>query len=634
MFMFKEVPAGGTVDKAIALVQGELQEPWFLWVHLFDAHADYQPPPPYDVMFHDQPYDGEIAYEDRELGRLMTALDDGGLRDHTVVSLLGDHGDSLGDHGEQTHGIFIYRSTTHVPWVLSSPGVAPQRIAGAVSQVDVAPTLAALVGLGPFGADGQSLAKTLVNGAALPARDGVYSESVNPRLQFGWHELRGVDDGDHKYIEAPTPEAYDLTTDPTEQTNVWSGSHPLVGTLATLTHGDAIAALVAAPADAQTAAMLEELGYAADLGTTDGDELPDPKDVAYRWVDLQMCQALVRAERNEEAAPCLRQVIERDPMNFTAQASLAGVLRGLSRNEEALTVLEGALSRDADNVNLLESLAATLQGLGRTDDAVIALTRASELAPSDPDPPTQLGDTLQEAGRAEDALSAYGDALRRDDKHVPAYLGAANTYHRSGRSDRALAYLEEAKTLDPARHATWYNLGVVQDAMGQATAAEASYRRATELDPSHAMTWNNLGSLLKGQERVSEAERAFRTALEADPDLMEAKYNLGTLLIEDRPEAAVPLLRQVTVQSPDLAPGHHNLAVALARTGLIDEALAEHAWIVAHTPQPAGALLAMARLEVGRENRGRARTFVREAITAGGDAAAQRVADDPVLRGL
>jgi arylsulfatase A-like enzyme/Flp pilus assembly protein TadD len=627
LFMFKEVPANISVDKAIALMTEELEEPWFLWVHLFDAHANYEPPPPFDVVFHDQPYDGEIAYLDREVGRLLDAAGE-----DTLVTVLADHGDSLGDHGEQTHGIYIYRSTTHIPWMMRGPGVLPQRVSGAVSQVDVAPTLTTLLGLPPLGPDGLSLARTVAKGSALPSREGVYVESVNPRLQFGWHELRALDAGTRKYIDAPRPELFDLTADASESNNLWAGFDPLTASLDRVVGDDDIATVIATPPDAATAQMLEALGYTADLGDS-ADSLPDPKDVAHRWVDLQRCQGLVRTEAYPAAETCLRELTSSDSQNITALASLAGVLRELGRHEDAYEVLQTALARIPDNVKLLMSAATSLQRMGRMDDAESTLRAASAVSSSDPDPPTQLGDMLQEAGRTEEALSAYGDALRRDDHHVSAYLGAANTFHRSGRSERALAYLDEAKQLEPSRHATWYNLGVVHDAMGHSSDAEAAYQEAAELDPSHAMTWNNLGSFYNVQGRKDDARRAFRKAIEVDGDLVEARYNLGTLLIADSPEQAIGQLRAVVTLQPDLVPAHHNLAVALVKLGRIDEALAEHDWVATNTGNPS-ALLAMARLQAERGQTTEARVLVRSAVERGGQALRTRVAEDPVLSAL
>ncbi|MBT3222916.1 MAG: sulfatase, partial [Proteobacteria bacterium] len=306
MFMFKEVRAEITVDKAIAqLRSAELDSPFFMWMHLFDAHADHQPPPPYDVLFLDQPYDGEIAYVDKQLGRLFHAMKEDGLYDDTTIVLVADHGDSLGDHGEQTHGIFVYHSTTHVPLIVKGPTVQPGRAAGLVSQVDIAPTLVAMAGLEPMDVDGLSLASTLTRDKAVPRRDGVLLESISVRLNFGWHELRAVETDSKKYIDAPRPEVYDLTTDFGESNNIYGGEPPysLARQIDQWEAVDDMASLKPSRIDKETVNMLEALGYVSEFATVEDDsgELPDPKDRVDRWVDLQLCQAMVRAERHTPA---------------------------------------------------------------------------------------------------------------------------------------------------------------------------------------------------------------------------------------------------------------------------------------------------------------------------------------------
>ena len=637
MFMFKEVPASVSIDKAVALVSGELREPYFLWVHLFDAHANYEPPPPYDVIFRDQPYDGEIAYLDAELGRLFSALRTTGQEARTVVSVLADHGDSLGDHGEQTHGIFIYRSTTHVPWIVKGPGIVPSRIDGVVSQVDVAPTLTGLTGLPQLGADGLSLVDALRTGRAAPSRPGVYIESLNPRFQFGWHELRAVDGGILKYIDAPKPELYELSSDPHEATNLLplegSRAETLRRTLAELTTGDDLTTLTGHALDAPTASMLEALGYVGDDGAPRDGEPPDPKDVAHRWEALQICQAHVRADQLDRAMPCFLDILASDADNWTARMSYASVLRKVGRTEEAVLVLREAMSLDGRDVKVKLNLAGALLDLGKVDEGIATYRRAAEEGEDDPEPWSSLADALARLERFDEAVEAYGQALERDDRYVSAYVGLGNVFHRRGESDRGLRYLQRARELDPLNHAAAYNLGVVLDALAKPTEAQAAYEVAVSLDPDHAMTWNNLGSLHRRMGRESEAERAFRQALAADAGHVEASYNLATLLIERQPEVAAKMLMDVIARRPDLVPARHNLALVLGRLGDVDAALAQYAWLVEHT-QPVGPWMGMAALEAKHGRLADARRHLALALDAGGDAVRVRAESDVLLKPL
>ncbi len=618
MFMFKEIKANQAVDKALALATKELREPFFLWLHIFDPHADYEPPPPYDVLFLDQPYDGEVAFVDKELGRFFKELKSAGLAERTLTMLTGDHGDALGEHGEQTHGIFIYRSTTHIPLIVQGPGVQKQRIPGLVSQIDIAPTLAELASLPAIESDGISLASTLIHKKSVAKRQGVFIESINPRLHFGWHELRAIDTGDSKYIQTPKPEYYEFTSDPGEEKNLFEGSASKITSLkATVdkwSAEDPLEKLQLKHVDSETRAMLEGLGYIADTRVATGDNLPDAKDVAYRWENLQKCQALLRVENDAVGAKCLKKILEEDPGNWTAHLSLAGALQRLKAFGEAEKVLKKAIEINPDSTKALQNLAHIYTETKRIDEAIKVLKQAGEISKNDPEPWGVLGDMLESNDRPQEAIAAYSEALKRDDIYVRAYVGIANTFHKIGQSDRALSYLQKATELENANLAAWYNMGVVQDKLGHIAEAEKAYKKASEIDPTHAMTHNNLGSLLNRQGKGDAARQEFLRALKAEPTHVEAKYNLAIVTLEKNPELAMRLLSEVIVQQSDLLQARHTLATIQAKEGKVDEAIKGFSWIVEHTPKAPGAYIAMAKIEVGRGNKGVAKKHISAAL--------------------
>ena len=631
MFMFKELRGDVSVDKAIGLLD-DLEEPFFLWLHLFDAHADYDPPPPYDVVFHKQPYDGEIAFVDEQVGRLVSELDRRGLSERTHTVLTADHGDSLGEHGEKTHGIFVYRATTHVPLIVRGPGVRAQRVSGVVSQVDLASTIASLAGLPDQPSDGVSLAPVLRKGEAVPARAGVYAEAANPRMHFGWHEIRAFDSGVTKWIDAPTPELYDLALDPHERTNLHPGisSPVLEGALAKVVGDDDLGQVKLEEMDSQTRNMLVALGYAVSVGGTDG-ALPDPKDVAHRWVDLQRCQALVRAKAHVPARKCLEKLLADDPDNWTARMSLAGVLRAMGKLQEAMAALEPALENNADHVKTVLSGVGLLGELGRFDDAVALAKGATTKAPSDPETWTVLGDLYLDHDKLDEAMDAYGTALQVDSSFVEAYMGVANVFHRRKRSDKALVYLERAVELDPYRASLWFNLGVVRDGLGRQRDAVEAYEEALALDPGHAMTLNNLGTLRRSQHRDQEAEAYFMRAMDVDPMHVEARFNLGTMVMEDDPERAATLFAEAVLRKNDLYPARHNLARCLHQLGRDSEARKELRWLVANAPSPIPAHVALAEIALDAGDTALARRELGLAVGAGGPQSRRQLARHPKL---
>ena len=231
-----ERPAKESVDHAIAWLGRTRRRPFFLWLHLYDPHSPYSPPEPFRSQYKDRPYDGEVAYTDAQVGRLLEWLKARRLYAGTLIVLVSDHGESLGEHGEKEHGFFIYRSTTHVPLILKPPAgspVRPGRRAGPVEAVSLAPTLLVVAGLrDPI--QKQFQAGGLLAAQTNPEAALAYSETFYPFSSFGWNPLRGLESGRYHYIEAPRAELYDLRSDPEEKRNL-AGEQPL--RLELLLHG-------------------------------------------------------------------------------------------------------------------------------------------------------------------------------------------------------------------------------------------------------------------------------------------------------------------------------------------------------------------------------------------------------------
>jgi arylsulfatase A-like enzyme len=255
-----------------------LRAHFFLWTHLYDPHRPYDPPEPHRSRYSD-PYLGEIAFADEQIGRLLDALLQRGLLARTLVVVAGDHGESLGDHGERDHGIFVYENVLRVPLIISGPAVAPARVSGVVRLVDVMPTIANLVGLPYPRTDGVSVVGMMKGGPDLDL--DVYAESFYPQ-RLGWAPLRTLRQGRFKLIDAPRPELYDLVRDPFEQRNI-HGDEPALTSALTKRLADVAGSQVvmheANEVDAELRERVSALGY---LGATQlparGEQRPDPKD--------------------------------------------------------------------------------------------------------------------------------------------------------------------------------------------------------------------------------------------------------------------------------------------------------------------------------------------------------------------
>lgn len=270
-------PADQVVDDALRWIEARDRDPFFAWLHLYDAHRPYDAPEPFRSRFGD-PYVAELAFADAQIERLLSALQRRGVLDRAIVIVAGDHGESLGEHGERDHGIFLYESSMRVPLIMRVPGTAPRRVDTLVSLVDVVPTVLRLLRMRAANLDGVSLVPAL-RGETMPDRV-MYGESMYPR-RFGFSDLRMARDSRMKYIDAPRPELYDLDADPFEQHDI-AAQRPAVaaGLRARL---DAIAApsrmaIKGAPVSEETARALAALGYVSGRGARPAPSGRDPKD--------------------------------------------------------------------------------------------------------------------------------------------------------------------------------------------------------------------------------------------------------------------------------------------------------------------------------------------------------------------
>ena len=399
-------PGRVVVDRALEWMDRGATKPFFAWVHLYDAHAPYASPEPFATRFAATPYDGGIAEDDAQLGRLLADLDRRGLAARTVVAVVGDHGEELGEHGELTHGLLLYEPSLHVPLIVRAPGVLPAGsvVGTPVSLVDLGPTLAGLLDrplVAPAGRalDGRDLSVTLRRRREPSAVD-LYSESMYG-TSFGWSPVEAIRRGDLKYIAAPRPELYNLARDPHEATNLATNrpreAHQLAAALTAMTSSASQAASPADTLDSEARAKLLSLGYLAGASlttnSTSGHAGKDPKD------------AIVLLQRFDEA-----------------HAAFVAGKTGLARHE-----FERLVAADPGNPVFVGQLAELCRRTGDLPRAVALYRRAVAIAPSDRDARYNLAVTLQEAGRGDEAFAALKDAIRLDPGRPEAHnaLGIA-----------------------------------------------------------------------------------------------------------------------------------------------------------------------------------------------------------------
>jgi arylsulfatase A-like enzyme/Tfp pilus assembly protein PilF len=581
-----ERPASAVVDRALAWLEGRTPgpkgpgrqnaapspqppAPFFLWLHLYDPHAPYTPPQEFLVPGR-TPYDGEIAYADAQLGRLIDRLRAAGLMEHTVVVVAGDHGEGLGEHGERTHGMLVYDSTLRVPLVIGAPGRTPATSDEPVSLVDVAPTVLRAAGIAPPNEmNGRDLLDTVrlkpdttearrSNSASVglqpdrgsgsvrlqadrsassvrlqpdrsagsvrlqPDRD-LYSETEYPRVA-GWSPLQALTDGRWMTIRAGlATEVYDLRADPREEHDIFA-SQAAVGAAMSARAG-AIHASAAAPGartiSPEAQERLRSLGYvASSTQAAPAADAPNPAARIATWNEFEDALSALSSHR-PDAVVLLRRLAAANPDAAVIQTMYARALKEAGQIEPALAAYRAAAKRWPTDADILHDLAVT------------AREAASAQGP-------------RAAALRDEAMRADQAALTLEPNSGAAHNGLGLLAIDAGKPADAVKAFERAAAIDSNNASYWVNLGNARRAIGDRAGAEQAYRRALETDARAADAANGLGVLLVEANRAAEATPWFERAVAAAPDLVEAHLNLGIALqTAGRPDRAAEEYRRV-----------------------------------------------------------------------------------------
>jgi tetratricopeptide (TPR) repeat protein len=445
--------------------------PFFLWVHFYDPHAPYEPPPAFASRFPGRAYDAEVAASDFGVSTVLEALPSD-RRSDTLIIATGDHGEGLGEHGESEHGILLYDSTLHVPLVMQGPGVpAGTRVKSQVRHVDIVPTVLDLLGRPRSpDLDGVSVTALFAHDRSPADAPVSYAESRFGELHFGWSAIRSARDGVWKYIDAPRPELYQLPDDPGERTNRQNDRAAAAAGLSRAINdivGRAVHTSVAARTRADVTERLRSLGYVS--GTVALNEQAgrdgDPKDEIARYEQYVAAfnDALRRLEegRAREAEPRFRALAKQFPRSFEAH----------------------------------QYLARSLSALGAFREAIAEFDLAIALNPAQAD----------------------------------VYFDAARTLAEAGQFDQAFSRVAEARRLEPASFEGALTEGLVARAAGQSDRAEQKFREAIDLNAHSSVAHFELGRLAEARGDRQSARSEYESAIEADPTLTYARTALERL---------------------------------------------------------------------------------------------------------
>ena len=510
--------------------------PYFCWVHLYDPHAPYQPPEPYASRFPDDPYRGEVAAADAALGALLEGALAAGKAGRTLVVLTGDHGESLGEHGERTHGIFAYEATLHVPLILFAPRLLdPRVVEDEVGHVDVLPTVLDALGLPlPAGLPGRSLL-SLATGRAARAVP-TYFEALSGQTTRGWAPLHGVTTGGWKFVDLPLPELYDLAADPREERNLAASR----------------------PAERERLRAALSAFRAQDRGPARSGEDPEVRD-KLRALGYVSAAAPLGKRYTPDDDP--KRLIDLDAAIETVIARhRAGDVLG------ALTLCEEVVARRPDMPAALLQLALLRRKAGQLAPAVEALRRAVAVSPEDEGTAALLGSYLNEAGQPAETVRLLEPYAARPEAGLDTLVARGAALAQLGRAREARASFDRAVAADPSRALTLVQRATVEMMAHDDAAARADLEAAVARDDRLALAHHTLGLLAARRGDDAEAERRFRRALALDPAHYDAMLNLGSLLARrGRRAEARPYLEQFAAGAPPSVYAHE---IARARAWL------------------------------------------------------------------
>ncbi len=489
-----ERPGNVVADVALDWLAKNVQKKFFLWMHLYDPHYPYRPPEPYAHEYAGHLYDGEIAFADEQVGRLFQFLKAKGLYRNTLIIVSGDHGESLGEHGEKTHGFFVYNATMRVPLIIRLPeSKAARTITDPVSLVDLMPTVLASLGIEiPSQVQGKSLLSAMREDKGEPNRS-LYGETYLPRLHFNWSELRGTENAKYHFIDAPRPELYDLAKDPGETHNLFTEKKAvaeemhakLAGLIRDYSAGKELAEKTGL--DPAMMERLKALGYAGFSGGSDptisSRELPDPKDriVVYELVSDAIADS--QHGRYQESIEKLDQALKVEP-NSVWGHYLQGLNYYRTKNfPQAVVELQKTMSLSPDYALAAFNLGMAQAHAGQIDAAITTLQKALQLDHTNFDAAFNLGVAYLQKKDLASAEGAFRQSITINPQLARGVQALGETLYFENKLDEAIATLRRGVDLAPQEPSMHEALAKALAAKGFTAEAKEEMQRAQQTAP-------------------------------------------------------------------------------------------------------------------------------------------------------
>ncbi len=550
-----------TLRLSVPWLRGAAGKPFFFLFHIYEPHTPYDPPAPFRDRYTSR-YDGEIAAADAVVGELVAELERLGLYERAIVVLLSDHGEGLGDHGEDEHGLLLYREAIQVPLLLKLPEsrFAGRAVAAPVGLVDVAPTLAGLLGIEPPPAwRGASLLSFLEEKGASPPRRRIFAETFYPRLHFGWSDLASLIDARHHLIAGPALELYEVASDPQERRDVLAQERRVYAEMARELAGLARPLAPPSAVDEETRRAMAALGYIGSGAAPASGPLPDPRSQLPTLARLKAGFQQMHERDYAAAERTFRTLVTGNPQMIDAWEFLGRALVKLGRPEEALVAYQEALRRSGGAPHVAQNVASILFDLDRLDDAAAHARLALPAMPS-----FAHGLLARIAVRRQDLAEAESEArlamASGKDRILPR-LTLAEVLHARGAYEEALGLAGEARRLHAERGAPDPDLlqglhlieGKVLADLGRAAEAERSFREEIRLFPEDVRAYSNLALLYALTGRAAASAATLREMTAAVPTPLAYAEAARTLRALDDERAAQTVLRYARRRFPESA---------------------------------------------------------------------------------
>jgi arylsulfatase A-like enzyme/cytochrome c-type biogenesis protein CcmH/NrfG len=490
-----ERPGNVVADVTLDWLKQNDQKKFFLWMHLYDPHYPYRPPAPYDAEYEGRPYDGEIAFADEQVGRLIRFLKERNLYQNTLIVLSGDHGESLGEHGEKTHGFFIYNATLHVPLIFHMPAAlattkAPKEL---VNLADLMPTILHILQVDvPSDVQGRNLVP-LIEGKPEGDSRSLYAETFLPRLHFNWSELRSVETDKYHFIESPKPELYDLSADPEELHNVVHEKQAVAAELSarlkSLIVQNSVGHELAEKTGLDPALMerLKSLGYAGFSGggptEANAKSLPDPKDRVAAYELFSEAMAESQHGEYDQSADKLLAMLKTEPESVPAHYILGMNYYRMHQFGLAIEQLQRVMQLSPEYALAAYQLGLAYARNGDMDHAEQTLKRTLELDPTNFDAAYNLGAVYLQKKMIPEAAAALRQSASINPDYAQAHKALGDVLLYEGQVDDALAELRHAADIQPDSPAIHASLAKAFAAKGMDHEAREEMRRAQQAQP-------------------------------------------------------------------------------------------------------------------------------------------------------